>query len=65
MANIVQPSCKCPGKSLKDCGWEGTALLYHGTLLEFGCLSFVFTITDYDCTAEEFDETDNQSDDGI
>ncbi|XP_044738088.1 PHD finger protein 12 [Chrysoperla carnea] len=27
-------------------GWEGTAILSHGTLLKFGCISFVFSITD-------------------
>ncbi|XP_055540267.1 PHD finger protein 12 [Wyeomyia smithii] len=65
MASISQPKCTCPQRSLENYGWEGTALLYHGTLLQFGCLSFVFSITDYDCIAEEFEETDNQSDDDI
>ncbi|XP_053694039.1 PHD finger protein 12 [Sabethes cyaneus] len=65
MANIVQPNCKCSDMDRKNCGWEGTALLYNGTFLKFGCLSFVFTITEYDCIAEEFDEADNQSDDDM
>lgn len=63
MANITQPRCKCPGRNVVNHGWEGTALLYHGTILNFGCLSFVFSITDYDCITEEFEETDNQSED--
>lgn len=24
--------------------WEGSAVLAHGTLLRFGCLSFVFSV---------------------
>ncbi|KAG8227866.1 hypothetical protein J437_LFUL008659, partial [Ladona fulva] len=28
-------------------GWEGTALLNHGSCIKFGCLQFVFSITDF------------------
>lgn len=28
-------------------GWEGTALLNHGSYIKFGCLQFVFSITDF------------------
>lgn len=27
-------------------GWEASAILYHGSLLRFGCVSFVFSIVD-------------------
>lgn len=44
--------CSCRGRSDLvggggGAGWEGTALITHGTLLRFGCLSFVFSVTDY------------------
>jgi hypothetical protein len=28
-----------------NAGWEGTALLNHGSYLRFGCMQFVFSIT--------------------
>ncbi|GLH03404.1 Uncharacterized protein GBIM_09313, partial [Gryllus bimaculatus] len=28
-------------------GWEGTALLAHGSFVRFGCLQFVFSVTDH------------------
>jgi len=34
--------CYCSGSSLSGC--EGGALLHHGSLLQFGCLQFVFSI---------------------
>ena len=40
--------CECKGRCPMIAGWEGTALLQHGYLLKFGCLSFVFSITEYD-----------------
>lgn len=33
-------------------GWEGTALLNHGSLLQFGCIMFVFSITDTPLTQD-------------
>lgn len=27
-------------------GWEGTAVLNHGSLIKFGCITFVFSIVD-------------------
>lgn len=46
----VEISCKC---SLKNCnsdsveeGWEGSALLSHGSIISFGCLMFLFTTAD-------------------
>lgn len=38
------PVCKCKGRHPMIAGWEGTALLQHGNLLKFGCLSFVFSV---------------------
>ncbi|XP_072931408.1 PHD finger protein 12-like isoform X2 [Epargyreus clarus] len=39
--------CTCPKKPPNTVGaWEGSALLPHGALLQFGCYRFVFSITD-------------------
>lgn len=47
--------CKCAIKKgkkivndLMDQGWEGSAILDHGSIVTFGCLNFVF------CVVEEF-----------
>lgn len=61
MTNIAKPVCGCVTLP-KISGWEGTAILYQGSFLKFGCLSFLFTITDYDNGNEEFDDTDESSD---
>ena len=40
--------CSCEGinyEAIKN-GWEGPIVLTHGTLLRFGCVSFVFSIVD-------------------
>lgn len=46
------PSSPCLCRRSASClvgnnrkGWEGTATLYHGTRLRFGCLQFVFSVT--------------------
>lgn len=44
--SIPQCSCKSRAKMIK--GWEGTAILGHGTLLRFGCISYVFSIAEFD-----------------
>ncbi|XP_058821090.1 PHD finger protein 12 [Topomyia yanbarensis] len=61
MANVWHPKCGCAGLNRTIPGWEGTAILYQGALLKFGCLSFVFTITDYDINMKDFDDTDATS----
>ncbi|XP_017781995.1 PREDICTED: PHD finger protein 12 [Nicrophorus vespilloides] len=35
-----------PEEQNNSAGWEGSALLHHGSLLRFGCVSFVFSIVD-------------------
>uniref|UniRef100_A0A096LX13 PHD finger protein 12 n=1 Tax=Poecilia formosa TaxID=48698 RepID=A0A096LX13_POEFO len=43
-------SCKVSGSSLiggSGAGWEGTALLHHGSYIKLGCLQFVFSITEF------------------
>ncbi|XP_007244829.3 PHD finger protein 12 [Astyanax mexicanus] len=43
-------SCKASGSSLiggSGAGWEGTALLHHGSYIKLGCLQFVFSITEF------------------
>ncbi|KAF5281676.1 hypothetical protein FQR65_LT14606 [Abscondita terminalis] len=40
--------CLCVPSSFETitAGWEGAAMVHHGTLLRFGCVSFVFSIVD-------------------
>ncbi|KAM8904671.1 PHD finger protein 12 [Spinachia spinachia] len=43
-------SCKASSSSLiggSGAGWEGTALLHHGSHIKLGCLQFVFSITEF------------------
>lgn len=61
MADVSHTGCDCTNPNPKISGWEGTAILYQGAVLKFGCLSFVFTITNYDNNTEEFDDTDGSS----
>lgn len=46
MAAEDSPYCECKGRYPMIQAWEGTALLQHGYLLKFGCLSFVFSIVE-------------------
>ncbi|GFS49313.1 PHD finger protein 12 [Nephila pilipes] len=42
--------CKCKtfnSNLVENTGWEGTALLHHGSYIQCGCLQFVFSITEY------------------
>ena len=42
-------NCKVSGSSLiggSGAGWEGTAVLHHGSAIKVGCLQFVFSIVD-------------------
>ncbi|KAL7287840.1 hypothetical protein TKK_0017909 [Trichogramma kaykai] len=45
-----EPVCKCDLKRSRynkmDLGWEGSAMLDHGSILNFGCLTFVFSVVD-------------------
>ncbi|KAJ7309090.1 hypothetical protein JRQ81_008404 [Phrynocephalus forsythii] len=43
-------NCKASNSSLiggGGAGWEGTALLHHGSYIKLGCLQFVFSITEF------------------
>lgn len=43
-------NCKNSGSSLiggSGAGWEGTALLHHGSHIKMGCLQFIFSITEF------------------
>lgn len=43
-------NCKASSSSLiggSGAGWEGTALLHHGSYIKLGCLQFVFSITEF------------------
>lgn len=53
MAASEPPICNCKGRSAMLAGWEGTALINHGYLLKFGCISFVFSVADYDSGNED------------
>lgn len=52
--------CECgAGAARNTCGaWEGSALLHHGALLQFGCLRFVFSITDSPAFPQELPPED-------
>lgn len=48
----VKKQCSCKGSSSSliggsGAGWEGTALLHHGSYIKTGCLQFVFSIVDH------------------
>uniref|UniRef100_A0A182QMV5 PHD finger protein 12 n=1 Tax=Anopheles farauti TaxID=69004 RepID=A0A182QMV5_9DIPT len=65
MADRPLPVCKCaPERRIptRARGWEGTAILYHGALVRFGCHAFIFTIVDYDDGQDEFDDSYRDSD---
>ncbi|XP_049519208.1 PHD finger protein 12 isoform X2 [Dermacentor silvarum] len=38
-------TCGCRVNPIGAAGWEGTALLHHGSLIKLGCLQFVFSVT--------------------
>ncbi|XP_042298403.1 LOW QUALITY PROTEIN: PHD finger protein 12 [Sceloporus undulatus] len=43
-------NCRASSSSLiggSGAGWEGTALLHHGSYIKLGCLQFVFSITEF------------------
>ncbi|XP_052800877.1 PHD finger protein 12-like isoform X2 [Mya arenaria] len=47
--------CNCKGSSSSmiggsGAGWEGTAILHHGSYIKVGCLQFVFSIVDHATT---------------
>uniref|UniRef100_A0A672NC07 PHD finger protein 12 n=1 Tax=Sinocyclocheilus grahami TaxID=75366 RepID=A0A672NC07_SINGR len=49
-APITPCNCKNSGSSLiggSGAGWEGTALLHHGSHIKLGCLQFIFSITEF------------------
>uniref|UniRef100_A0A3P9AVR2 PHD finger protein 12 n=1 Tax=Maylandia zebra TaxID=106582 RepID=A0A3P9AVR2_9CICH len=67
----AEPSCSCKASSSSliggsGAGWEGTALLHHGSYIKLGCLQFVFSITEFaskqpkeelDCTLSKSTQT--------
>ncbi|XP_030568790.1 PHD finger protein 12 isoform X1 [Drosophila novamexicana] len=51
LAPFVKPACRCQSASpvrMVPGAWEGSAVLAHGSLLRFGCLSFVFSVPSTD-----------------
>ncbi|PNF41953.1 hypothetical protein B7P43_G14637 [Cryptotermes secundus] len=57
-------SCRTSSSSLiggSGAGWEGTALLNHGSYIKFGCLQFVFSITDFASAAAASSNTKHQA----
>lgn len=47
---LTWESCSCRSScssllSSNGAGWEGPAVLHHGSLIKFGCIQFVFSIT--------------------
>lgn len=41
---VVRRTCGCRASPIGAAGWEGTALLHHGSLIKLGCLQFVFSV---------------------
>ncbi|XP_072325681.1 PHD finger protein 12 isoform X3 [Scyliorhinus torazame] len=53
-------NCKASSSSLiggSGAGWEGTALLHHGSYIKLGCLQFVFSITEFAMKQPKEEET--------
>lgn len=55
----LDKSCSCdesrlPARSMSS-GWEGSAVLHNGSIIQIGCLQFAFHIGDLD-----YNGTDNQ-----
>ncbi|XP_052238468.1 PHD finger protein 12-like isoform X2 [Dreissena polymorpha] len=51
-ASDLRVRCNCKGSSSSmiggsGAGWEGTAILHHGSYIKLGCLQFVFSIVDH------------------
>lgn len=51
-SNQLQKTCACKSSCStliggNGAGWEGTALLHHGSYIKIGCIQFVFSITNY------------------
>lgn len=49
---LVLEECDCQSSASSairgtGAGWEGSAPLHHGSLIRFGCIQFVFSITSY------------------
>ncbi|XP_035211404.1 PHD finger protein 12-like [Stegodyphus dumicola] len=54
-------NCNVNSSSLVEgngAGWEGTALLHHGSYIKCGCLQFVFSVTEYGFRIENVKEKD-------
>uniref|UniRef100_A0A023GGR2 Putative phd finger protein 12 n=1 Tax=Amblyomma triste TaxID=251400 RepID=A0A023GGR2_AMBTT len=43
---VTRRTCSCRANLIGAAGWEGTALLHHGSHIKLGCLQFVFSVTD-------------------
>uniref|UniRef100_A0A3P9DUM1 Uncharacterized protein n=1 Tax=Maylandia zebra TaxID=106582 RepID=A0A3P9DUM1_9CICH len=61
----AEPSCSCKASSSSliggsGAGWEGTALLHHGSYIKLGCLQFVFSITEFASKQPKEDGFSNQ-----
>ncbi|CAG0888135.1 unnamed protein product [Darwinula stevensoni] len=51
LGNRVLYACRCqgpPSTQFRKTGWEGSAVMHHGSVVQFGCLSFVFSIPETD-----------------
>lgn len=54
MAPPPRPICNCIARPDLTHGWEGTAIIGHGTLLRFGCLAYVFSIAEFERLDEDW-----------
>lgn len=49
-ASVTPCNCKNSGSRMiggSGAGWEGTALLHHGSHVKLGCLQFIFSIAEF------------------
>ena len=64
--NKKQCNCKAKYSNILNCegGWEGSAVLHHGSHIKIGCLQFVFSITNYgnlsSTSAPKIDKDENK-----
>ncbi|CAH2220045.1 PHD finger 12 [Pelobates cultripes] len=72
---LQQQPCNCKASSSSliggsGAGWEGTALLHHGSYIKLGCIQFLFSITEFatrqpkgenDALAQDLDLEDKMS----
>ena len=60
----MEKACNCRGSPAAfigpdGVGWEGTAIIQHGTHLMFGCLQFVFSVVESNANVSKEGKTES------